>query len=175
MLLRGNPQTLMLPPSSSGIDRQMRVVLLTSRRMSPSEYVPIENQEVETGITHKFATRQVYITTTSSLPSPVNPSRTLPTPITSLHINNMAPRVFLVTGTSTGFGYHLVRKIISSGDKVVATARNSSKLETPESATSDNYIHVDLDVTNENSIHEAFDKALEKFGRVDVVVNNAGE
>ena len=86
----------------------------------------------------------------------------------------MAPRVFLVTGTSTGFGYHYVRKIISSGDKVVATARNSSKLEKPESATSDNFLAVDLDVTQQKSIHAAFEKAIKQFGRVDVVVNNAG-
>jgi len=86
----------------------------------------------------------------------------------------MAPRVFLVTGTSTGFGYHLVRKVLSEGDKIVATARNSSKLETPSSATKENYFSHDLDVTDEKSIQACFDAAKKQFGRIDVVVNNAG-
>ncbi|KAK3061434.1 hypothetical protein LTR53_019782, partial [Teratosphaeriaceae sp. CCFEE 6253] len=85
----------------------------------------------------------------------------------------MAPEVFLITGTSTGFGYELVKKCLSEGDKVVATARNSSKLKFDE-ATKDNYLAVDLDVTEQKSIDNAFDKALSQFGRIDVVVNNAG-
>lgn len=86
----------------------------------------------------------------------------------------MAPRVFLITGTSTGFGQELVKIAISKGEKVVATARNSSKLEPPQGATKDNYLAVDLDVTKKEQIDEAFDKTLKQFGRVDVVVNNAG-
>lgn len=83
------------------------------------------------------------------------------------------PRVFLITGTSTGFGNELVKKVLAEGDIAVATARNSSKLSF--SGTSDkNYLAVDLDVTKKVSIDAAFDKALHKFGRVDVVVNNAG-
>ncbi|KAJ8609747.1 hypothetical protein MRB53_038984 [Persea americana] len=59
------------------------------------------------------------------------------------------------------------------GDKVVATARNSSKLSF-EGTNEDNFLALDLDVTDEKSIATAFEKALGKFGRVDVVVNNAG-
>lgn len=84
------------------------------------------------------------------------------------------PRVFFVTGTSTGFGSELVKIVIANGDKVVATARNSSKLEAPKGASDDNYLAVDLDVTKKEQIDSAFDKALKQFGRVDVVVNNAG-
>ncbi|KAK1064314.1 hypothetical protein LTR74_008791 [Friedmanniomyces endolithicus] len=85
----------------------------------------------------------------------------------------MAPQVFLITGTSTGFGNELVKKCLSEGDKVVATARNSSKLKF-DGTTKDNYLAVDLDVTEQKSIDSAFEKALSQFGRVDVVVNNAG-
>lgn len=83
------------------------------------------------------------------------------------------PRVFLVTGTSTGFGKELIEKILSSGDHAIATARNSSKLSF-KGATSDNLLAVDLDVTSKSSIDATFAKGLEKFKRIDVVVNNAG-
>jgi len=85
----------------------------------------------------------------------------------------MAPQVFLITGTSTGFGYELVQKCLSEGDKVVATARSSSKLKF-DNTTKDNFLAVDLDVTDQKSIDQAFDKAISQFGRIDVVVNNAG-
>jgi NAD(P)-dependent dehydrogenase (short-subunit alcohol dehydrogenase family) len=85
----------------------------------------------------------------------------------------MAPQVFFITGTSTGFGYHYVEKCLKEGDKVVATARNSSTLSFP-TATKDNFLAVDCDVTKQPSIDAAFAKALAHFGRIDVVVNNAG-
>jgi NAD(P)-dependent dehydrogenase (short-subunit alcohol dehydrogenase family) len=85
----------------------------------------------------------------------------------------MAPQVFFITGTSTGFGYYYVEKCLKEGDKVVATARNSSKLSFPD-ATKDNYLALDCDGTKQASIDAAFDKAVSHFGRVDVVVNNAG-
>lgn len=83
------------------------------------------------------------------------------------------PRVFLITGTTTGFGYELVKKVLAEGDIAVATARDSSKLKF-DNTTSDNFLAVDLDVTQKQSIDAAFDKALSQFKRVDVVVNNAG-
>lgn len=83
------------------------------------------------------------------------------------------PRVFLVTGTSTGFGYELVKRILAEGDIAVATARDSSKLRF-DSTSPENFLAVDLDVTKPGSIDAAFDKALSQFDRIDVVVNNAG-
>jgi len=85
----------------------------------------------------------------------------------------MAPRVFFITGTSTGFGEELVKVVLSKGDYVVATARNSSKLSF-QGASDSNSLLVDLDVTKKDSINKAFDAAVKKFKRVDVVVNNAG-
>nr|POE94598.1 putative oxidoreductase [Quercus suber] len=84
----------------------------------------------------------------------------------------MAPQVFFITGTSTGFGAELVKKALAEGDKVVATARNSSKLSFE--GTKDNYLAVDCDVTDTKSIEAAFERGLAAFGRIDVVVNNAG-
>jgi len=85
----------------------------------------------------------------------------------------MAPRVFFITGSSTGFGYEYAKLILQNGDYVVATARDSSNLSF-EKANSENSLLVDLDVTNRPSIQSAFDAAIKKFGRIDVVVNNAG-
>jgi NAD(P)-dependent dehydrogenase (short-subunit alcohol dehydrogenase family) len=85
----------------------------------------------------------------------------------------MAPRVFLITGTSTGFGEELVKVVLKNGDHVVATARNSSKLSF-EGANDTNSLLVDLDVTKRDSIDNAFSAAVKKFQRIDVVVNNAG-
>lgn len=83
------------------------------------------------------------------------------------------PRVFLITGTSSGFGSDLVDVVLKNGDHVVATARNSSKLSF-KGATSENSLLVDLDVTKQDSIDKAFAEAVKKFKTIDVVVNNAG-
>ncbi|KAF2684203.1 NAD(P)-binding protein [Lentithecium fluviatile CBS 122367] len=85
----------------------------------------------------------------------------------------MAPRIFLITGTSTGFGAELVKVVLKNGDYVVATARDSSKLSF-DGANSNNSLFLDLDVTKQDSISKAFDETIKKFRRVDVVVNNAG-
>ncbi|KAI4103248.1 MAG: hypothetical protein LQ339_004351 [Xanthoria mediterranea] len=83
------------------------------------------------------------------------------------------PRVFLITGTSTGFGRHLVQIVIDAGDIAVATARNLSTLSF-QNTTPKNYLAVKLDVTSTSDIDNAFSEALSKFRRVDVVINNAG-
>lgn len=83
------------------------------------------------------------------------------------------PRIFLITGTSTGFGNELVKKVLAEGDIAVATARDSSKLSF-DGASPENFLALDLDVTNKASIDTAFEKAVARFKRIDVVVNNAG-
>ena len=90
-----------------------------------------------------------------------------------LSILIMAPRVFLITGCSTGFGEEFVKVVLQKGDYVVATARNSSKLSF-EGANDSNSLLVDLDVTKKESIDNAFDAAIKKFKKIDVVCNNAG-
>ena len=83
------------------------------------------------------------------------------------------PRVFLITGTSTGFGYHLVQEVIDKGDIAVATARNPSSLSF-QNTSAKNFLALKLDVTDDSDIDNVFKTAVDKFGRVDVVVNNAG-
>jgi NAD(P)-dependent dehydrogenase (short-subunit alcohol dehydrogenase family) len=84
-------------------------------------------------------------------------------------------RVWFITGTSSGLGKALVETVLQSGERVVATSRNPSKL----SYLSDKYPPSQLllqpvDITKVESVKAALDKAVEKFGRVDVLVNNAG-
>lgn len=81
----------------------------------------------------------------------------------------MSPKVFLVTGTSTGFGNELVKHILAGGDIAIATARNVSQL-TFENTSSDNFLALKLDVTNPKDIDDVFKQAVDKFRRVDVVV-----
>jgi len=85
----------------------------------------------------------------------------------------MSPRVFLITGTSTGFGKEYVNEILAKGDHVAATARKSKDLKF-DGSNDKNLLLVDLDVTSKESIDKAFDATLKKFGRIDVVCNNAG-
>ncbi|KAI0125471.1 hypothetical protein BJ170DRAFT_656440 [Xylariales sp. AK1849] len=85
----------------------------------------------------------------------------------------MSPKVFLVTGCSTGFGNHLVQEILDKGDVCVATARNPAQLKF-KNTNEKNYLPLKLDVTKREDIESAFSEALKKFNRIDVVVNNAG-
>jgi len=83
------------------------------------------------------------------------------------------PRVFLITGTSTGFGKFLVQEVLDRGDIAVATARNPEVLAF-KGTSEENFLAVKLDVTSSSDIDAAFKAALDKFQRIDVVVNNAG-
>ncbi|KAI8627733.1 NAD(P)-binding protein [Xylariaceae sp. FL1651] len=82
--------------------------------------------------------------------------------------------VWFITGCSSGIGGALAHIIAAHPThRLVATARNSSKLPSAL-ATSDRVLALDLDVTSDTAIDAAVDAALAKFGRIDVVVNNAG-
>ena len=85
------------------------------------------------------------------------------------------PRVFLITGCSTGFGYYLVNTVLANNDICVATARKPESLSFDQKLIKpSNFLALPLDVLDNASIDAAFSKTIEKFGRVDVVVNNAG-
>ncbi|RDX40713.1 NAD(P)-binding protein [Lentinus brumalis] len=86
-----------------------------------------------------------------------------------------SPRVWLITGASTGFGLEMTRTALAHGDKVVATLRKPAVLaDFASKYPSSQLLVVKLDVTNQQEIKEAFQKAKAAFGRVDVVFNNAG-
>ncbi|CZT05957.1 hypothetical protein WAI453_005298 [Rhynchosporium graminicola] len=83
------------------------------------------------------------------------------------------PRVFFITGTSSGFGNHLVQEVLDKGDIAVATARKPETLKF-KGTNDQNFLAVKLDVTKEADVESAFKSAIDQFKRVDVVVNNAG-
>jgi NAD(P)-dependent dehydrogenase (short-subunit alcohol dehydrogenase family) len=83
-------------------------------------------------------------------------------------------RVWLITGSSSGFGLHIARAALEHGDRVVATARRSESLDDLVAIAPDRALAVGLDVTRAEQIDAAVAAALERFGRIDVVVNNAG-
>lgn len=84
-------------------------------------------------------------------------------------------KVYLITGTSSGFGRSLAEAVLKRGDKVVLTARKPEDVEELAAQHKDNVIAVRLDVTNALERRQAVETAIDKFGRVDVLVNNAGQ
>jgi NAD(P)-dependent dehydrogenase (short-subunit alcohol dehydrogenase family) len=83
-------------------------------------------------------------------------------------------RVWLITGSSSGFGRELARAALDRGDRVVATARRPDTLADLVATAPDRVLAVALDVTRTDQIDAAVAAALERFGRIDVLVNNAG-
>lgn len=88
--------------------------------------------------------------------------------------NRVASKVWLITGCSTGFGRALAEAVLKRGDSLLATARKPEQLRAlidhyPETAKA-----VRLDVTVSQDIQAAVDTAITTFGRIDVLVNNAG-
>jgi NAD(P)-dependent dehydrogenase (short-subunit alcohol dehydrogenase family) len=82
--------------------------------------------------------------------------------------------VWFITGCSTGLGRSLADLIVQRGWRVVATARDKGAIADIESAAPDRVLTLSLDVTNPADIDAGIAAAREKFGRIDVLVNNAG-
>lgn len=83
-------------------------------------------------------------------------------------------RVWLVTGSSTGFGRSLTEAVLQHGDRVAATARQPEQLQDLVERYADRVKPIRLDVTNSDEVQQALNTALAAFGRIDVLVNNAG-
>ncbi len=83
-------------------------------------------------------------------------------------------KVWLITGCSTGFGRHIAKQAIEAGYKVIVTARKVEQIQDLTSGNEENTLALPLDVTNHEQIISAVKQAIEKFGRIDVLVNNAG-
>ncbi|SON58677.1 3-oxoacyl-[acyl-carrier-protein] reductase FabG [Mycobacterium simulans] len=83
-------------------------------------------------------------------------------------------KVWFLTGASRGFGLEIARAILSQGDRVVATARHADQIRTQLPDAGDALLPVDLDVTNADQVTQAVKAAIDNFGGIDVLVNNAG-
>ncbi|ROP42541.1 SDR family NAD(P)-dependent oxidoreductase [Saccharothrix texasensis] len=83
-------------------------------------------------------------------------------------------KIWFVTGSSRGLGRDFVEAALSRGDRVAATARNSASLHDLVTAHGDAVLPLEVDVTDKAAVFEGVNRAVEHFGRLDVVVNNAG-
>lgn len=83
-------------------------------------------------------------------------------------------KVWLVTGSSRGLGRNIVELALEAGERVVATARKPEQLQDLVERYGDQVRTIALDVTNVESTTNAVKAAVEAFGRIDVLVNNAG-
>jgi NAD(P)-dependent dehydrogenase (short-subunit alcohol dehydrogenase family) len=84
-------------------------------------------------------------------------------------------KVWFITGAGSGIGAGAARAALKAGDRVVATGRNLDKVRKAlRDVASDNVAFVQLDVGNETQAKAAVDEAIKRFGRIDVLVNNAG-
>src|SRR5580704_9472336 len=93
---------------------------------------------------------------------------------TSAPVSAGKDRIWFITGASTGFGRTLAEEVLKAGGKVVATARNRDKVADLEAKFPQKVKALALDVTNAGQVDTAVTQAFAQFGRVDVLVNNAG-
>jgi NAD(P)-dependent dehydrogenase (short-subunit alcohol dehydrogenase family) len=84
------------------------------------------------------------------------------------------PKVWFITGTSKGFGHVWAEAALERGDKVAATARDTDSVRDLVERFGESVLPIELDVTAKAAVDAAVKQAHEHFGRLDVVVNNAG-
>ena len=87
-------------------------------------------------------------------------------------------QVAIVTGCSTGIGVQMAKALASQGATVVALARRKDKIEAVAQEIAETYkvdtLAVQCDITDTEKVNAAVDEVLAKFGRIDIVINNAG-
>jgi NAD(P)-dependent dehydrogenase (short-subunit alcohol dehydrogenase family) len=83
-------------------------------------------------------------------------------------------KIWFITGSSRGLGRSLTEAALAKGDFVAATARNTAQLNDLTEKYTDHIFPVILDVTNYQQVKQAVEDTIARFGRIDVLVNNAG-
>jgi len=83
-------------------------------------------------------------------------------------------KTWFITGTSRGFGREWAQAALERGDRVVATARNAESLQDIVERFADQVLALQLDVTDRTAVFAAVQQGFNRFGRLDVVANNAG-
>jgi NADP-dependent 3-hydroxy acid dehydrogenase YdfG len=88
--------------------------------------------------------------------------------------SHSSSRVWFITGCSTGFGRLLAEEVLKSGGKVAATARKVEQIADLEQKNPETAKSLPLDVNDQKQVDTAVAAAIERFGHIDVLVNNAG-
>lgn len=83
-------------------------------------------------------------------------------------------KVWFITGASKGFGLSIVKQLLCAGHFVAATSRDKEALVKAVSRDESNFLPLQVDLTDESSISIALQHTYKEFGRIDVVINNAG-
>src|SRR4051794_30125653 len=86
----------------------------------------------------------------------------------------MTEQIWFITGSTRGFGRALAVAALEAGDRVAATARTPAQLRDLVDKYGDRVLPVELDVTDQAAATAAVEATVAAFGRIDVVVNNAG-
>ena len=92
-------------------------------------------------------------------------------------VDNIAGKVVIITGASSGLGEAAARQLAAQGANVVVAARRAARIDSLVAEIGQaggKAIAVATDVTKQEDMRKLADTALEKFGRIDVLVNNAG-
>ncbi|WP_367330635.1 SDR family NAD(P)-dependent oxidoreductase [Sphingobacterium multivorum] len=88
--------------------------------------------------------------------------------------NRQKEKVWFITGSSRGFGKIWTEAALKRGDKVAATARNINSIAALKETYGDQVLVLEVDVTNRSQVQNAIHQAKQYFGRLDIVLNNAG-
>ncbi|WP_028401449.1 oxidoreductase [Ectobacillus panaciterrae] len=83
-------------------------------------------------------------------------------------------KIWFVTGASKGLGLTLVKQLLKNGNRVAATSRTVNDLTKAVNDDTKQFLPLAVDLTNEASVQQAIEQTIETFGKIDVVVNNAG-
>ena len=89
-------------------------------------------------------------------------------------MSSESSRIWFITGCSTGFGRELAERVRLSGDRLVATVRKAEALDDLTMVYAETLRVLTLDVTNAAQVNEVVAAAVGEWGRLDIVVNNAG-
>lgn len=83
-------------------------------------------------------------------------------------------KVWFVTGASKGLGLLFIKQLLEKGDCVAGTSRSLTQLKEAAGLSHENFLPLEMQITDETSVTDAITTTIEKFGRIDNVVNNAG-
>ena len=89
-------------------------------------------------------------------------------------MDKIIQKVWFITGASKGLGLALVIQLLEQGQNVAATSRSIEDLKNAIGMENDNFLPLSVDIRNEESVSAAIEQVVARFGKVDVIVNNAG-